>query len=50
MLYRGADTVRDLEWVVFDEVHCKYQLSTLQYLNFTSVIAYMYLLYRARDE
>ena len=24
MLYRGHDTVRDLEYVVFDEVHCKF--------------------------
>ena len=22
MLYRGADTVKDIEWVIFDEVHC----------------------------
>ena len=21
MLYRGADLVRDIEWVIFDEVH-----------------------------
>lgn len=21
MLYRGADTIRDIEWVIFDEVH-----------------------------
>jgi antiviral helicase SKI2 len=21
MLYRGSDTVRDIEWVIFDEVH-----------------------------
>lgn len=21
MLYRGADTIRDVEWVIFDEVH-----------------------------
>lgn len=21
MLYRGADMVRDIEWVIFDEVH-----------------------------
>jgi antiviral helicase SKI2 len=21
MLYRGADLIRDIEWVVFDEVH-----------------------------
>lgn len=21
MLYRGADIVRDIEWVIFDEVH-----------------------------
>ena len=24
MLYRGSDTIRDIEWVIFDEVHCKY--------------------------
>jgi hypothetical protein len=23
MLYRGSDTVKDIEWVIFDEVHCK---------------------------
>lgn len=21
MLYRGADLIRDIEWVIFDEVH-----------------------------
>ena len=21
MLYRGADVIRDVEWVIFDEVH-----------------------------
>jgi antiviral helicase SKI2 len=21
MLYRGADLIRDVEWVIFDEVH-----------------------------
>jgi antiviral helicase SKI2 len=21
MLYRGADIIRDVEWVIFDEVH-----------------------------
>ena len=21
MLYRGADAIRDVEWVIFDEVH-----------------------------
>lgn len=21
MLYRGADMIRDIEWVIFDEVH-----------------------------
>jgi superfamily II RNA helicase len=21
MLYRGADIIRDIEWVIFDEVH-----------------------------
>ena len=24
MLYRGAEAVRDIEWVIFDEVHCTY--------------------------
>lgn len=23
MLYRGSDMIRDIEWVIFDEVHCK---------------------------
>jgi antiviral helicase SKI2 len=23
MLCRGSDTVKDIEWVIFDEVHCK---------------------------
>ncbi len=22
MLYRGSDTIKDIEWVIFDEVHC----------------------------
>ena len=21
MLYRGADVIRDIEWVIFDEIH-----------------------------
>lgn len=31
MLYRGADLIRDIEWVVFDEVDTT---------NFTSVLPY----------
>ena len=31
MLYRGSDTIRDIEWVIFDEVHCTYGRTTLHY-------------------
>lgn len=42
MLYNGSDVIRDLEWVIFDEVHyindaevcCLPQVSSAKILNF----------------
>ena len=27
MLYKGADLIRDIEWVIFDEVHCTWGMT-----------------------
>jgi antiviral helicase SKI2 len=37
MLYKGADLIRDVEWVIFDEVHyindVDVSIKTVQHLN-----------------
>ncbi len=33
MLYRGADLIRDVEWVIFDEVHYVNDSEVLYILN-----------------
>jgi superfamily II RNA helicase len=32
MLYRGSDVIRDLEWVIFDEVHYVNDAEVSQYV------------------
>ena len=34
MLYKGADLIRDIEWVIFDEVHYVNDLEVCSYCTF----------------
>ena len=39
MLYRGSDMIRDIEWVIFDEVHCKSILHFFLFYYLSSLLS-----------